>query len=116
MAVNPEPLAFNLTPCTLTEYPSIHELMTSRTFPLISSPTYQLMNSPTYELNNLPTYELIRLRQHLTKGADPGPKRIKVGHGQFKVNEGNRNTGIFDMFHELRPVKGIGFTEFDVPE
>ena len=55
-------------------------------------------------------------RQHLPKRTDSGSDGVEVGHGQFKVNEGNRNSGVFEMFHELGPVKCIGFAEFDIPE
>ena len=56
------------------------------------------------------------LFQHLAKRMNPGPDGIKVVHGQFEIDEGHRNAGIFEMLHQLGPVEGVRFTEFRIPE
>jgi hypothetical protein len=54
--------------------------------------------------------------QDFAKGVDSCLCGFKVGHGEFHVNESGRNTRFFKAIHQLRTIKGIRFTEFNVPE
>ena len=54
--------------------------------------------------------------QHFTKGANPCPDGIKIGHCQFQINKRNGDIHLFKMLHELGSVKGIRLAKFNVPE
>jgi hypothetical protein len=54
--------------------------------------------------------------QDFAKGVDSCLYGFKVGHREFHVNESGRNIRFFKAIHQLRTIKGIRFTEFNVPE
>ena len=46
---------------------------------------------------HLPNSKILLIFQHLTKGTDSGSDSVKVGHGQFQIDERHRDTRPFEM-------------------